>query len=123
MGSLARFENKNILFYFIKRCSPLQRCSCKFQSRRIGSRSLGAAAFSEMTNKLKRSLGLDLESRTNVLYVRPPARGADYLNRIQLSKLSQFAVLNSSGAIHSHLMRFHLKLSDQNWSEIPSNHL
>jgi hypothetical protein len=30
-GSLARFENKNILFYFEKRCRLLQRwrCSCK----------------------------------------------------------------------------------------------
>jgi hypothetical protein len=39
MGSLARFENKNILFYFEKRSSLLQRwrCSCKFKSRRIGS--------------------------------------------------------------------------------------
>jgi hypothetical protein len=32
-GSLARFENKNILFYFEKRWS----CSCKFKNRRIGS--------------------------------------------------------------------------------------
>jgi hypothetical protein len=32
-GSLARFENKNILFYFEKRCRLLQRwrCSCKFK--------------------------------------------------------------------------------------------
>jgi hypothetical protein len=39
MGSLARFKNTNILFYFKKR-SSLQRwrCSCKFKSRRIGSR-------------------------------------------------------------------------------------
>jgi hypothetical protein len=38
-GSIARFENKNILFYFEKRPSLLQRwrCSCKFKSRRIGS--------------------------------------------------------------------------------------
>jgi hypothetical protein len=38
-GSLARFENKNILFYFEKRSSLLQRwrCSCKFKNRRIGS--------------------------------------------------------------------------------------
>jgi hypothetical protein len=38
-GSLACFENKNILFYFEKRSSLLQRgrCSCKFKSRRIGS--------------------------------------------------------------------------------------
>jgi hypothetical protein len=38
-GSLARFENKNILLYFEKRSSPLQRwrCSCKFKNRRIGS--------------------------------------------------------------------------------------
>jgi hypothetical protein len=38
-GSLARFENKNILFYFEKRSSLLQRwrCGCKFKSRRIGS--------------------------------------------------------------------------------------
>jgi hypothetical protein len=37
-GSLACFEN-NISFYFEKRSSLLQRwrCSCKFQSRRIGS--------------------------------------------------------------------------------------
>jgi hypothetical protein len=27
-GSLARFENKNMLFYFEKRSSPLQRCRC-----------------------------------------------------------------------------------------------
>jgi hypothetical protein len=34
-----RFENKNILFYFEKRSSLLQRwlCSCKFKSRRLGS--------------------------------------------------------------------------------------
>jgi hypothetical protein len=39
MGSLARFENKNILFCFEKRSSLLQRwrCSCKFKNRRIGS--------------------------------------------------------------------------------------
>jgi hypothetical protein len=38
-GSLARFKNKNILFYFVKRSSLLQRwrCSCKFKNRRIGS--------------------------------------------------------------------------------------
>jgi hypothetical protein len=39
-GSLARFENKNILFFFENRSSPLQRwrCAvCKFKSRRIGS--------------------------------------------------------------------------------------
>jgi hypothetical protein len=38
-GSPARFENKNILFYFEKRSSLLQRwrCSCKFRGRRIGS--------------------------------------------------------------------------------------
>jgi hypothetical protein len=32
-GSLARLENKNILFYFEKRCSLLQRwrCSCKLK--------------------------------------------------------------------------------------------
>jgi hypothetical protein len=38
-GSLARFDNKNIFFYFEKRSSLLQRwgCSCKFKSRRIGS--------------------------------------------------------------------------------------
>jgi hypothetical protein len=38
-GSLARFENKNILFYFEKRSSLLQRrhCSCKFKNRSIGS--------------------------------------------------------------------------------------
>jgi hypothetical protein len=38
-GSLARFVNKNILFYFEKRSSLLQRwrCSCKFKSRRICS--------------------------------------------------------------------------------------
>jgi hypothetical protein len=38
-GNKARFENKNILFYFEKRSSLLQRwrCSCKFKSRRIGS--------------------------------------------------------------------------------------
>jgi hypothetical protein len=38
-GSRARFENKNILFYFEKRSSLLQRwrCSCKFKNRRIGS--------------------------------------------------------------------------------------
>jgi hypothetical protein len=36
---LARFENKNILFYLEKRCSLIQRwrCSCKYKSRRIGS--------------------------------------------------------------------------------------
>jgi hypothetical protein len=40
-GSLARFGNKNILFYFEKRCRLLQRwrCSCKLKNRRIGSRS------------------------------------------------------------------------------------
>jgi hypothetical protein len=39
-GSLARFENKNILFHFEKRCRLLQRwrCSCKLKNRRIGSR-------------------------------------------------------------------------------------
>jgi hypothetical protein len=39
MGSLARFENKNILFYFVKRSSLLQRwrCSCKLKNRRSGS--------------------------------------------------------------------------------------
>jgi hypothetical protein len=38
-GSLARFENKNISFYFEKRSSLLHRwrCSCKLKSRRIGS--------------------------------------------------------------------------------------
>jgi hypothetical protein len=38
-GSLARFENKNILFYFEKCSSLLQRwrCSCKFKNRKIGS--------------------------------------------------------------------------------------
>jgi hypothetical protein len=38
-GSLARFENKNILFYFEKRSSLQQRwrCSFKFKNRRIGS--------------------------------------------------------------------------------------
>jgi hypothetical protein len=39
-GSLHRFENKNILFYFEKRPSLKQHwcCSSKFKSRRIGSR-------------------------------------------------------------------------------------
>jgi hypothetical protein len=39
--SLACLENKNILFYFEKRSSSLQRwrCSSKFKSRRIGSRN------------------------------------------------------------------------------------
>jgi hypothetical protein len=39
-GSLACFENKNILFYFEKRCCLLQRWSCsrQFKSRRIGFR-------------------------------------------------------------------------------------
>jgi hypothetical protein len=34
-GSLARFENKNILFYYEKRSSLLQhwRCSCNLKSR------------------------------------------------------------------------------------------
>jgi hypothetical protein len=34
---LARFEHKNILFYFEKRSSQQQRwrCRCKFKSRRI----------------------------------------------------------------------------------------
>jgi hypothetical protein len=38
-GSIARFENKNISYHFEKRSSLLQRwrCSCKFESRRIGS--------------------------------------------------------------------------------------
>jgi hypothetical protein len=38
-GTLARFENKNIIFYILKRSSLLQRwrCSCKSKSRRIGS--------------------------------------------------------------------------------------
>jgi hypothetical protein len=38
-GSLARLENKNIIFYFLKRSCLLQRwhCSCKFKNRRIGS--------------------------------------------------------------------------------------
>jgi hypothetical protein len=38
-GSLARFKNKDILFYFEKHSSLLQRwrCSCKLKSRRIGS--------------------------------------------------------------------------------------
>jgi hypothetical protein len=38
--SLTRFENIIILFYFEKLSSLLQRwrCSCKFKSRRIGSR-------------------------------------------------------------------------------------
>jgi hypothetical protein len=36
-GSLARFESKNILFYFVKRSSLLQRCSCKFKNRKIGA--------------------------------------------------------------------------------------
>jgi hypothetical protein len=39
-GSIARFENKNILFYFENRCRLLQRwsCRCKLKNRRIGSR-------------------------------------------------------------------------------------
>jgi hypothetical protein len=38
-GSLACFENKNILFYFENGSGLLQRwrCSCKFKSRWIGS--------------------------------------------------------------------------------------
>jgi hypothetical protein len=41
-GSLSRFENKNILLYFEKCSSLLQRwrCRCKFKNRRIGSRCL-----------------------------------------------------------------------------------
>jgi hypothetical protein len=38
-GCLARFENKNILFYFEKKHSSLlqrRRCSCQFRSRRVG---------------------------------------------------------------------------------------
>jgi hypothetical protein len=35
-GSLSRFENKNIVFYFEKRSSS----SCKFKNRRIGSWSV-----------------------------------------------------------------------------------
>jgi hypothetical protein len=40
-GSLARFENKNILWYFEKRSSLLQcwRCSCILKNRRIAFRS------------------------------------------------------------------------------------
>jgi hypothetical protein len=40
-GSLVRFATKNIFFYFYEKPSILQqrwRCSCKFRSRRIGSR-------------------------------------------------------------------------------------
>jgi hypothetical protein len=39
-GSLALFENKNILYYLEKRSSLLQRwrCSCKLKIRRTGSR-------------------------------------------------------------------------------------
>jgi hypothetical protein len=44
-GSLARFENKNILFYFVKHCRLLQRwrCSCKLKNRRIGSRDIAVS--------------------------------------------------------------------------------
>jgi hypothetical protein len=40
LGSLERFGNKNILLNSEKRSSLLQRwrCSCKFKSRRIGSK-------------------------------------------------------------------------------------
>jgi hypothetical protein len=34
------FDDKNIFFYSQKRSSLLKRCSCKFRSRRIGSRYL-----------------------------------------------------------------------------------
>jgi hypothetical protein len=53
-GSLARFGNKNFLLKFEKRCSLLQRwrCSCKFKSRRIGSR-LGEWRLFTMGNSLK----------------------------------------------------------------------
>jgi hypothetical protein len=40
--NLARFENKNILFYFENAVAyyiQRWRCSCKFKSRRIGSRT------------------------------------------------------------------------------------
>jgi hypothetical protein len=56
-GSLARFENKNISFYFEKRSSLWRRwrCSCKLRSCRIGSRnpflnvfpSLSSASFEQ----------------------------------------------------------------------------
>jgi hypothetical protein len=42
-GSLARFENKNILFCFEKRSSLLQRWRCKFKNRRIGSSCFATA--------------------------------------------------------------------------------
>jgi hypothetical protein len=46
-GSLARFENKNIFFYFEKCSSPLQRwrCSCEFKSR-VALRVLKTKIFS-----------------------------------------------------------------------------
>jgi hypothetical protein len=38
-GSLVRFENKDIFFYFEKRSNQLQpwRCFCKFKTRGIGT--------------------------------------------------------------------------------------
>jgi hypothetical protein len=51
-GSLARFKNKNILFYLGKVPSLLQRwrCSCKFKDRRIGSRIGTCANTSSVKN-------------------------------------------------------------------------
>jgi hypothetical protein len=70
-GSLTRFENKNILFYFEKRCSLLQRwrCICKFKSRRIGSRFLKQNSVPELTKPViswvVKSLKLCLTSYVN----------------------------------------------------------
>jgi hypothetical protein len=53
-GSLARFENKNILFYFKKRSSLLQswRCSCKFKSRRTVSYNAKVVKICNVTSSL-----------------------------------------------------------------------
>jgi hypothetical protein len=49
-GRLARFESKKIVFFFEKRSRLLQRwrCSCKFKSRRIGSRVDRFGEFSRL---------------------------------------------------------------------------
>jgi hypothetical protein len=56
-GSLARIENKNILFYFDKRSCLLQRwrCSYKFKSRRIGSRVSNKLLMFNFTRQVRKS--------------------------------------------------------------------
>jgi hypothetical protein len=60
-GSLARFENKNIIFYFLERSSLLQRwrCSCKFKYHKDWLKHCVDTSKTKITVQVNRPLKIE----------------------------------------------------------------